>query len=62
MNLSERRRQNFAVDVMKVEDRYDPEPGELRLSITYNGKQWTSVSLTPSEVEKVVAALKEAQI
>ncbi len=32
---------------------------ELNLSVTHNGKQWSTISLTPDEAKTVIMRLKE---
>ena len=49
------RKEHFAVEV--TPDRHALEPGQICLSVTNNGNQWTSISLLKGEVEKVIAAL-----
>lgn len=53
-DLEDRRRQNFKVEVKRASW---PEPGEITLSITHNGDQWTGIDLTPIERLKVIKAL-----
>jgi len=54
--LLEWRKEKFAVEV-KLE-RHPLEDGQVCLSVTSNGTQWTSISLLKSEVKKVIEALK----
>lgn len=55
--LLEYRKRNFAV---KIEpSRHADEQGEIVLSVTHNGYQWTSISLLKSEIPQVVKALTD---
>jgi hypothetical protein len=49
------RKEHFEVEV--TPDKHALEPGQICLSVTSNGNQWTSFSLLKCEVEKVIAAL-----
>jgi len=53
-DLEDRRRQNFRVELKRAAW---PEPGEVTLSITHNGEQWTGIDLTPIERLKVINVL-----
>jgi len=37
-------------------------PGEIRLSVTHNGRQWSSISLLPKEVSEVIRVLTKHQV
>jgi hypothetical protein len=52
--MSEHRQKNFAVNINTTRHG---EPGEIDLSITHNGRQWYTWSLTPIERLKVLRAL-----
>lgn len=52
------RKERFAVEVKP--SRHPAEEGEITLSTTTNGHQWTSISFLRSEAEKVIKALTEA--
>ncbi len=54
--MIEHRRKHFAVEVVPA--RHPSDTGEVTLSVTHNGNQWTSISLLPNEVEAVLMALK----
>ena len=54
-NMLQYRKEHFAVEVTPDKDAL--EPGQICLSITNNGKQWTTISLLKSEVVKVIGAL-----
>lgn len=55
--LFEFREKNFAV---KVEpSRW--HPGEIALSITHNGYQWSTITLLPNEIDAVIKALEKHQ-
>lgn len=54
------RKQHFAVEVKPTRDPI--MQGEISLSVTYNGRQWQTISLAPEEVEKVVAALSTPEV
>lgn len=50
------RKEHFAVEV--TPDKHALEDGQICLSVTNNGTQWTSISLLKGEVDKVIAALR----
>jgi len=55
---SQHRREHFEVILEPIEAPYGPEPGEMRLRLTYNGAQWPVVGgLTPEERDKVWGVL-----
>jgi hypothetical protein len=51
--MKESREKNFAVEVS--DSKY--HNGEICLSVTTNGYQWQTMSFTPDELTKVIAAL-----
>lgn len=55
--LLEYRRENFAVEV--APSRYSPYPGEVALSVTQNGHQWSTIGLLPEEIDRVIEALSK---
>lgn len=57
-DYAERRRKTFAVKVGPCRDA--TVRGEMRMEFTHNGFQWSSITLTPEEAEKVVLALAGA--
>jgi len=58
-DLDEDRRKHFQVEVKPCYNQ-SSVAGEIRLSITTNGNQWQSISLTPEERLKVIRALINA--
>lgn len=52
------RKKHFALTVEP--SKYPMEEGEIKLSITTNGRQWESMSLLLSEAEAVIKALQNA--
>lgn len=56
--LLEYRKKNFKVKVDR--DSYALGAGEIYLSITNNGYQWTSISIHKREIPKVIKALRAA--
>ena len=59
-DLREDRKKGFAVMVGEVHGgSLYPEGEEFNLSVTHNGDQWTSISLTKSEAHKVIKALND---
>lgn len=57
-DLAAHRRKHFAVKITKA--RFPSEAGELSLSVTHNGSQWTSISLNRDEILRVIVALQSA--
>lgn len=53
----EYRRKHFAIEIKPARDP-DVE-GEIAVSMTHNGRQWSTFNLTPEEVVKLIAALSE---
>lgn len=53
---SYRRRKSFDLELTPLNDG---EPDEITISITHNGRQWSSISLTPIERLKVIKSLLE---
>ncbi len=58
--LLEHRKKHFAVQI--TPSRYPQEEGQIDLSTTTNGSQWTTISLLKSEVAKVVEALQNSRV
>ena len=55
--VQEWRQKHFAV---KIEPATFPAfDDEIVVSVTYNGRQWTALSLTKQEAAEVIAALKQ---
>lgn len=55
------RKEQFKARVVELSENQFPgcqEPGEVCLSITKNGSQWTSISLLRSEAEAVIKLLQ----
>lgn len=55
LDLENCRRKDFRVEVKRP--LIPGEPGEITLTTTSNGYQWTSINLTPIERLKVIKAL-----
>ncbi len=55
--MLQHRKENFAVET-EVE-RHPIEDGQIVLSVTNNGSQWSSISLLKSEIKKVVTELSK---
>ena len=53
--LLECRRRQFIAELKPV--RYPETPGEMALSVTYNGDHWREIRLTPEERLKVIRLL-----
>lgn len=51
------RKENFAVEVCL--DNHPVDEGEIVLSVTHNGYQWSSICLLPYEASAVIKALKK---
>lgn len=49
------RRQHFAAKL--TDPRYPSTVSEKTLRVTYNGKSWCSIGLTPEEARKVIELL-----
>ncbi len=58
--LLEYRKKHFAVRI--TPSRYPEEDGQIDLSTTINGFQWTTISLLKSEVAKVIEALQNSRV
>ena len=50
------RKKNFAVECGQSKDN----PGEIRLSVTFNGFQWQVETYLPHESKAIVKALQDA--
>ena len=57
-DLREYRKNNFACKVKPA--RHSIELKEYTLSVTHNGAQWSSISLTPREIEIVIEMLNKS--
>jgi hypothetical protein len=57
--LLKHRKENFSVQVEP--EKNGIEEGQIRISVTTNGTQWTSISLLKEEVAKVIEALIHSQ-
>ena len=54
------RRKKFRVTVERAS--YGDWKDEIRLSITHNGTQWSSINLAQHEIKSVILKLQGAQI
>ena len=54
--IIESRKKKFAVAIEDV--RHPFAEGEIRLMVTHNGYQWSSMSLLPDEAKQVIATLQ----
>ena len=59
LEMLEYRKKHFKVEV-KPSD-YPIEDGEIKLSVTTNGYQWSTLSFLKSEVAAVIEALHQSQ-
>lgn len=58
--LREHRRKNFTARVHTMPEDLRLFPDEVRLEVSYNGRQSTPLALNKQEAERVIAALKAA--